>query len=46
MMKTLEELHPYISIYTNIRLLMKEARLLLDTLIAYDYSIMHWHLDN
>ena len=41
MMKTLEELHPYISVYTNIRLPMKEARLPLDALIAHGYSIMH-----
>jgi hypothetical protein len=40
MMKTLEELHPYISVCANIRLPMKEARLPLDALVAYGYSIM------
>jgi len=46
MMKTSEELHPYISVYANIRLLIKEAGLLLDMLIAYGCSMMCWRLDN
>jgi hypothetical protein len=46
MMKTLEELHPYISVCANIRLPMKEARLPLDALVAYSYSMMRWRLDN
>ena len=38
--KTSEELHPYISVCANIRLLIKEARLPLDALVAYSYSMM------
>jgi hypothetical protein len=38
--KTLEELHPYISVYTN----NKGSRLPLDTLKARGYSII-WRLE-
>jgi hypothetical protein len=35
------DLHPYISVCTNIRLPIKEAGLPLDALVAYGRSIMH-----
>jgi len=46
MMKTSEELHPYISVCANIRLPMKEAGLPLDALAAHGRSMMRWRLDN
>jgi len=46
MMKTSEELHPYISVCANIRLPMKEAGLPLDALVAHGRSMMRWRLDN
>jgi hypothetical protein len=46
MMKTLEELHLYISVCANIRLPIKEAGLPLDALVAYGSSMMRWRLDN
>jgi hypothetical protein len=46
MIKTSEELHPYISVCANIRLLIKEAGLPLDTLAAHGRSMMRWRLDN
>jgi hypothetical protein len=46
MMETSEELHPYISVCANIRLLMKEAGLPLDALVAHGRSMMRWSLDN
>jgi hypothetical protein len=46
MIKTLEELHPYISVYANIRLPIKEAGQPLDTLVAHGRSMIRWRLDN
>jgi hypothetical protein len=40
MMKTSEELRPYISVCANIRLPMKEAGLPLDALVAHGRSMM------
>jgi hypothetical protein len=45
-MKTSKELHPYISVCANIRLLIKEAGLPLDALVAHGRSMMCWRLDN
>ena len=46
MIKTSEELRPYISVCANIRLPMKEAGLPLDVLAAHGRSMMRWRLDN